>query len=82
MAAGVSALHRGGLIRSKEVFAGRCSPPDHLDPGANRGADRSSAVRFFCRGDLIQYCYCTLASTYSERLTEHFGAPVSPNFVW
>jgi hypothetical protein len=46
VAAGVSAFHRGGLIRSKEVFTGRCSPPDHLDPGANRGADRSSAVRF------------------------------------
>jgi hypothetical protein len=52
VAAGVSALHRGGPIRSKKVFAGRCSPPDHLDPGANRGADRSSAVRFFHRGDL------------------------------
>ena len=61
MAAGVSAFHRGGLIRSKEVFTGRCSPPDHLDPGANRGADRSSAVRFFCRSDLIHFRYCTMA---------------------
>jgi hypothetical protein len=46
VAAGASALHRGGLIRSKGVFAGRYLPPDHLDSGANRGADRSSAVRF------------------------------------
>jgi hypothetical protein len=46
VAAGASALHRGGLIRSKEVFVGRCLPPDHLDPGANRGAERSSVVRF------------------------------------
>jgi hypothetical protein len=45
VAAGASALHRGGLIRSKEVFAGRCLPPDHHDPGANLGADRSSAVK-------------------------------------
>jgi hypothetical protein len=55
VAAGVSALHRGGLTRSKRIFARRCSPPDHLDPGANHGADRSSAVRFFCRGDLIHH---------------------------
>jgi hypothetical protein len=82
VAARVSALHRDGLIWSKKVFAGRCSPPDHLDPGANRGADRSSVVRFFCRGDLIPNRALYHGETSSEHLTEHFGAPISPNFVW
>jgi hypothetical protein len=45
VAARVSALHHGGLTRSKKIFARRCSPPDHPDPGANRSADRSLAVR-------------------------------------
>jgi hypothetical protein len=69
VAAGVSALHRGGLIWSKKVFTGRCSPPDNLDPGANHGADRSSAVRFFCRGDLIPNRALYHGETYLERLT-------------
>jgi hypothetical protein len=33
------------LTRSKKIFAQRCSSSDHHDPDANRGADRSSAVR-------------------------------------
>ena len=71
MAAGVSALHRGGLIRSKEVFAGRCSPPDHLDPGANRGVERSSAVSTRrWQSNPFRTLYYGTAS--SERLTEQF----------
>ena len=72
MAAGVSAFHRGGLIRSKEVFAGRCSPPDHLDPGANRGADRSSAARL----KLIHPVHCTIAFFFSAPDSQGLG----PNF--
>ena len=51
VAAGVSALHHGGLTQSKKIFARRCSPPDHPDPGANRGdsdtnrGGKSPAVR-------------------------------------
>jgi hypothetical protein len=49
--------------------------------GTNRGG--IGRQRWVSRaGGLIQFCYCTMASTYSERLTEHFGAPISPNFVW
>ena len=49
--------------------------------GTNRGG--IGRRRWVSRaGSLIQFCYCTMASTYSERLTEHFGAPISPNFVW
>jgi hypothetical protein len=45
VAAGVIALHRGDLTRSKKIFARRCSPPDYPDPSANHGAVRSPAVR-------------------------------------
>ena len=80
MAAGVSALHRGGLIRSKEVFAGRCSPPDHLDPGANRGAERSSAVST-CAGGLI-----TNRALYHGRVAfrqpdSQFWSPILSQFL-
>jgi hypothetical protein len=45
VAAEIIALHRGDLTQIKKIFARRCSPIDHPDPGANRGADRSSAAR-------------------------------------
>jgi hypothetical protein len=45
MAAGIIALHRGDLTQIKKIFVRRCSPIDHPDPGANRGADWSSAAR-------------------------------------
>jgi hypothetical protein len=58
VAAGVIALHRGGLTQSKRIFARRCSLPDHPDPGANRGVDGSSAVSLSTR-------YCTMAMIFS-----------------
>jgi hypothetical protein len=76
VATGVSALHRGGLIRSKEVFAGRCSPPNHLDPGANRGADRSSAVRFSAaaiRPLSVSPMHCTMAFVLQSSDSQDLG---------
>jgi hypothetical protein len=75
VAAGVSALHRGGLIRSKD-FAGRCSPPDHLDPGTNRGADRSSAVRFSAaaiRPLSVSPMHCTMAFVLQSSDSQDLG---------
>jgi hypothetical protein len=62
VAAGVSALHRGGLIRSKKIFARRYSLPDHPDPGADCSADRSSASRNCRAGSLIHMGHCTMVN--------------------
>jgi hypothetical protein len=32
--------------------------------------------------DLFQFGVLYHGETSSEHLTEHFGAPISPNFVW
>jgi hypothetical protein len=45
VAAGIITLHRGDLTRIKKIFARRCTSRAHPDPGANHGADWSSAVR-------------------------------------
>jgi hypothetical protein len=75
VAAGASALHRDGLIRSKEVFAGRCLPPDHLDPGANRGVDRSSAVRFSATAirPYLLPMHCTMAFVLQTSDSQDLG---------
>jgi hypothetical protein len=85
VAAGVSALHRAGLTRSKKIFARRCSPPDHPDPGANRGADRSSAVRLpRWRSDPVLLLYHGVSFRYPDRATlgpifSRFSMVPSPN---
>jgi hypothetical protein len=58
VAAEIIAFHRSDLTQIKKSFTRRCTPLAHPDPGADHGADGSSAVR----AEAYLLGHCTMAN--------------------
>ena len=73
VAAIIIALHRGDLTQINKIFARRCTPLAHPDPGADHDTNWLSVVR----AEAYLLGYCTKAMFFSFCLNR----PPSPIFI-